>query len=392
MVSTLIYRTTGSVKRLKNLVIDLTPMLQGGINGGAKQLVDSLVSGIVNTMINVEFTIVVGSKNALEGTELGEIILRSKKCTLYHAYTKNSIARLFFKLKLKNLVGQYKSVVFCPFGAPQINIYGLPAVSILYDMQYKRYAQFFSQREVNERDANFNKICKDSTSIIAISGFSASEAIENGCMEDKLRVIPIELGASEDQTVRDDSAEVFLSKGRYFIYPANFWRHKNHEVMIIAFYLAHAGGLETDIKLVLTGHGDGTRVDYLKQLISSYGLDKHIVVTGYTERGIVDSLIRCALALTYPSLYEGFGMPLVEAMVADLPICCSDINALTEVAGGCSLKFDPRKPEDIANALIRISNDEQLRKQLKKNARVKMLDYTNFPRMLKRYIDVFEDV
>jgi glycosyltransferase involved in cell wall biosynthesis len=92
---------------------------------------------------------------------------------------------------------------------------------------------------------------------------------------------------------------------------------------------------------------------------------KEVVLTGHVPSADVPHFLRAADALIFPSLYEGFGMPIVEAMASGTPVACSRASSLTEVADGCALLFDPTRVEDMADALVRITGDLPLRHTLR---------------------------
>ena len=89
-----------------------------------------------------------------------------------------------------------------------------------------------------------------------------------------------------------------------------------------------------------------------------------VVLTGYVGEQDKVALLGGAEALVYPSLYEGFGLPVLEAMACGTPVVTSDVSALPEIAGDAALLVDPRDPEAIASAMRRILGDEDLRRDL----------------------------
>src|SRR5262249_16511954 len=129
----------------------------------------------------------------------------------------------------------------------------------------------------------------------------------------------------------EDEREPFL------LYPARRWPHKNHERLFEAFALLRRD--HPELRLVLTGGGPPREVP-----------------PGVEDRGLVApgdplSLYRRASALVFPSLYEGFGQPVLEAMACGCPVACSDIPALTEVAAGAARLFAPHDPQAIVAAV-----------------------------------------
>jgi len=157
-------------------------------------------------------------------------------------------------------------------------------------------------------------------------------------------------------------AKIAAAQRPYFLYPANDWPHKNHEGLLRAYalYRRDAGPAAWD--LLLTGHHG--RPEALAARIRELGLEGCCRLAGHVPAAEYDALLRGAGALFFPSLYEGFGIPVLEAMAAGVPVACSRAASLPEVAGKAALPFDPADPEAIARALATLGSDEALRRRL----------------------------
>ena len=110
--------------------------------------------------------------------------------------------------------------------------------------------------------------------------------------------------------------------------------------------------------------------DDLRAEASRLGVD--VVFLGYVDDADLEGLYRAATAFALPSLNEGFGLPLLEAMARDLPVACANVSALPEVAGDAALQFDPRSPEAVADALGRLLSDGALRDDLVRRGRARL--------------------
>ncbi len=116
--------------------------------------------------------------------------------------------------------------------------------------------------------------------------------------------------------------------------------------------------------LVVTGYA--TRYESgLHELVSRLGIESDVTFTGWVPDSDLDGLYQLSACLAFPSLYEGFGFPVSEAMARGLPVACSDRGALPEVAGGAALLFDPEDPRAIAGAIETILGDESLASDLR---------------------------
>jgi len=137
------------------------------------------------------------------------------------------------------------------------------------------------------------------------------------------------------------------SFGRYWIYPAKAWKHKNH-----AFLLAGLGKRRIELKragvqLLLTGGFNDEERLQLESLIHKNGLNAVVKVLGFVTDEQLQALLRQAEYLIFPSLFEGFGMPILEAMILGCPVLSSNAGSLPEVGGDAALYFDPTNEEEL---------------------------------------------
>ena len=144
-----------------------------------------------------------------------------------------------------------------------------------------------------------------------------------------------------------------------------------------------------DLHLVFTGEKVGNPsilVDSIRQM----EMDKRIHFTGFLPGDELEMIWNQAYFLVYPSLFEGFGIPLIEAMRYKKPILASNVTSIPEVAGEAALYFDPRKPGQIVNALRRIMEDKNLYDQLVKKGQEQLKKYdTN--EMANRYFEILHN-
>ncbi len=157
-----------------------------------------------------------------------------------------------------------------------------------------------------------------------------------------------------------------VEAGRYLLYVGRHDPYKGIGLLLHAFAGAFAGarkkiGLE-DIKLVIAGKRD-SRYGY-DDLIAELNLENHVVFTGYVPSDQMSPLYANALALVLPSLYEGFGLPVLDAMKQGVPVLCSNRTSLPEVAGDAALLFDPEDPAAFADALLRVVQNSTFRQEL----------------------------
>jgi glycosyltransferase involved in cell wall biosynthesis len=148
----------------------------------------------------------------------------------------------------------------------------------------------------------------------------------------------------------------------FVLYVGNIKPHKNIERLIAAFGRAR-GQCHDDLKLIIIGD-EISKYPALRQSVHKHKLDKHVRFLGFQPMETLAAFYRLARAFVFPSLYEGFGLPPLEAMACGAPVVTSNVSSLPEVAGGAALLVDPYDEESIANGIVRAVTDDTLRAEL----------------------------
>jgi alpha-1,3-rhamnosyl/mannosyltransferase len=179
--------------------------------------------------------------------------------------------------------------------------------------------------------------------VICLSEFVATDVSKRvGVDESRIRFVPCGVGDPGASFDRDRAAQLLdelnLARLPFVLYPAITYPHKNHAVLIAAF----AGLLEfrPDTRLVLTG-GVGSNEAVVQSVISAYGVTDMVLRTGRIPESDLDLLFRTATVMAFPSLYEGFGVPVLEAMARGCPVVASNRGGLPEVLGSAGVLVDP---------------------------------------------------
>jgi glycosyltransferase involved in cell wall biosynthesis len=208
----------------------------------------------------------------------------------------------------------------------------------MLDVQHEFHPDFFPRWELAYRRVVYPRVARRARLIIAISEHVKQTLVDRlGVDPDRVRVI--HLGVDLERFAPGDEP-----RERFLLYPANRWPHKNHERLFEALPLIRRE--RPDLRLVLTGSGHEGKP----------------APTGVEVRGRVPGdelarLVRTASALVFPSLYEGFGQPPLEAMAAGTPVASSNTTSLPEVVGDAARTFDPNDPEAIAEAVLDLLRD-----------------------------------
>ncbi len=337
------------------IAIDLTAVRPGGVNGGAGLVAHALSEALIRQQPSRSWLLLTTEENHHLFEDLEAL---NARC---HCIVPEPSA--LAEVRAEMAIG----LLFCPMTSPPFRDPSVPLVSVVYDLQYLSYPLFFDADERRERDRHFRHAIADSERIVTISEYVRRTVLDHTEMPAE-RVVTAKIGLSKrlprSETWSDDQvasmlAERGLTWGRYLFYPANIWPHKNHRMLLVALGIARHRRPDLDMKLVLTG-ADQPDPAPLTADAEAMGLGTAVVFAGYVPEAELDGLYRGCRALVFPSLYEGFGMPLLEAMARDRPVLCSNVTALPEVVGDAGLLFDPRIPEALAEAMVKIVTDDTL--------------------------------
>jgi glycosyltransferase involved in cell wall biosynthesis len=240
--------------------------------------------------------------------------------------------------------------------------------------------------------------CRLNDVIVTVSEFSRQDMGRKlGIPTEKIRVIPNgirEPFASDPELESQLAARWSLDKD-FILYVGGIHERKNVPRLIQAFSrLVSASGFSG--KLLVTGRVSGAPYqEKMRQLceaaVRETGMQERVVFTGFITDRELDSLMRRAVFLAYPSLYEGFGIPVLEAMRLGIPVITSSTTALPEVAGDAALLVNPESVDEIWRAMARLLQDGSLRQVLVEKGRQRADPYT-WERTSEQYLDLYRSL
>ena len=222
-------------------------------------------------------------------------------------------------------------VVHYPFTVP-VPPLGLPTVITLQDLQHLDLPDLFTRRKRVFRRVAYDRAARHADAVIVPSDFTRDRAIALLGLDPE-RVITVHYGIDHDTFAPSD-----VPREPFLLYPARPWRHKNHDRLLQAFALLHRS--HPHLKLVLTGGGT-------EALAGPDG----VVARGAVPGSELVELYRRASCVVFPSLYEGFGQPPLEAMACGTPVAASTAGSLPEVCGDAAVLFDPLDVGAIASSV-----------------------------------------
>jgi glycosyltransferase involved in cell wall biosynthesis len=255
----------------------------------------------------------------------------------------------------------------------------LPSIYQPWDLQHLHYPQFFSKTEFALRERYYRKFCDRASFVCVQAEWTRQDVIRSyGIAEEKVVVIP---WGSVFNAYRAPSAEairVTVEKyglpGRFFFYPAVTWPHKNHEVILRALHL-----LKSEDGSAPHVYFTGSSTDYrsiLQKQAQDLGVLEQLHFLGFLTTEELQVVFGVATAMIFASKFEGFGLPILEAFHARLPVLSSNATTLPEVGRDAALYFDPNSSNELAALMRKMLDVPELRKDLIQKGSQVLLQYS----------------
>lgn len=236
---------------------------------------------------------------------------------------------------------------------------------------------------------------KRADKIIAISESTKNDIVKN-CNISPDNVVVTHLGYNQNVFKPpgieeiDDVKRKYGLKGRYFINSSSLLWYRKNLLNLIKGFSASKLRRDAGASLVITGKR-GEAYDEIVSLIRAHGLEKNVVLTDYIPLEDMPVLLGGAEALIFPSLHEGFGLPLVEAMACGCPVVTSNSSAMPEVVGEAGLLVDPKSVSDISSAIDKVLHDKQFSETMREKG-LKRASMFTWEHTARKTLKVFETV
>ena len=285
---------------------------------------------------------------------------------------------LWFEFGIKKALEKHNVDVFLsPDGYLSLksNIKQIPVIHDLSFIHYPGDLPFWNKKYVNYF---FPKFARKAAKIITVSKYSKEDIKKSlGIKDDKIRVAYNGIGEvfhpiSEEE--KEQTRSKFTEGKKYFLFVSALHPRKNVTRLFQAFDLFKSE-TNSDTKLLMVGEKYWWNKE-IKQVFDEMEYQQEVVFTGHIQSEELNKIYGSALALTYVSYFEGFGIPLVEAMRCELPIIASDKTSLPEVGGDAAIYVNPFLIEDIKNGMKRIYSDETLRSELIENGKTRAKEFS----------------
>ena len=314
------------------VVLSMLTLVPGGM-GGSETYARELIRELADRPLQVATLV----SPVGQGFSSGVPVKVAQSYRTGQSQAQRTLALLLGTLRSRSLSRQLSgaSVVHYPFTVPvPAARNGQRTVVSLLDVQHHDLPQLFSLAERLYRSRTYDRAARRADAVITISDFAKARIVEVlGIAEARVHVA--HLGVRTEEFVPQLSG-----RGRFLLYPAKGWPHKNHSRLFDAFRLLRQQ--QPDLELVLTG----ATSDELPAPPAG------VQVRGQVSRAELVGLYGSAAALVFPSRYEGFGLPVIEAMSSGCPVAAAAAGSLPEVVGDAGVLFDPDDPQDIARGVL----------------------------------------
>ena len=311
-----------------------------------------------------------------------EVILLGSKAEIRDYAWSKSVKILECKSKIYSIKEQLELPIKIPkcdiFWSPHYNIPILPIrakfrVVTIHDAFHLAFYDTLNFMQKIYAKMIFNQALSRSDIVLSVSNFSRSEILKYTKTDKNIFVVPNAIDERRFNRHCDSNALEAVTKDYglpedFVLFVGNVKPHKNLKNLLFALE-------KMDLNLVIVGKKDGfiTGDSIISEIVRRKNLSNRIFFTGYVKDADIAAIYNLAKLFVFPSLYEGFGIPPLEAQVCGCPVVCSNAASLPEVCGDSVVYFDPNDIEDMSNKIQTVLNDKNLQNEL----RIKGLENIN---------------
>lgn len=286
--------------------------------------------------------------------------------------------KFWYNYKVPALLRKYKASVFVSCDGFCSLRTKLPQCLVVHDLAFLHYPGFIKRSHLSFYKKYTPKFLQKAAAVATVSAFSKNDILQQYTVtEEKINVVysaaknifrPLDLPAK--QKIKDD----YTGGAEYFIYAGSIHPRKNLMNLLKAFSVFKKR-LQSNMKLVIAGRL-AWQYESFEASLKAYKYRSDVILTGYVEEEKLAGLIGAAYGMVYPSFFEGFGVPPLEAMQADVPVITSSGTAMEEILGDSALYAAPASHTAIAEKMMLLYKDEGLRKQLIEKGRLTANKYS----------------
>lgn len=296
----------------------------------------------------------------------GPIIFQPKKDNFIIRQGRSMPGTLWFEIKGRNLINSDRLDSFwspCDIMPSRLskNIY---QVLSIHDLTHIFYPQTMANYNRLIHRIFFTSSMRNANHIITMSEHTKKSIVEH------FNIVPTKIsviyeGVDEkfkplDKMEAKKILQRYSIERPYLLSVGTLEPKKNYTRLLKAY-----NAVKTDLDLIIVGK-KGWKADDIFKTIASLGIKERVKILGYVQNDDLPYLYNGAEVFVFPSLYEGFGLPLLEAMACGTPVICSNTSSLAEISGDAAIKFNPESVDEIVNQLQRVIDDNDLKRRLTK--------------------------
>jgi glycosyltransferase involved in cell wall biosynthesis len=238
-------------------------------------------------------------------------------------------------------------------------------ISVVYDLIPLRFPDWVDDKTRRFHLRTVEGLGERADTIVCISEATAGDVVrELGIPRERIAIVRPGVDPAYLSAVPDTLP--MLANTDYLLAVGTINERKNLGVLIDAF--AQIAGKYPAIRLVVCGAPDRD-TERIAQLVRERGLERRVITLGYVADNELPGIVAAAKVFVFPSLFEGYGMPVVEAMAAGVPVLASNDPSIDEAAGGAAVRFDPSNPTELADALERLLGSNSTQQDLIRRGR-----------------------
>ncbi len=303
--------------------------------------------------------------------------------------------RLWTHLRLSwEMARQPPDVLFVPAHVLPF-VHPRSSVVTVHDLGYLYYPGTHQLLDRLYLDLSTRYNARAASRVIAVSRATKDDLVQHcGIEPDKITVVYS--GCDETMQPVEDEATVERVKARYgirgdyLLYVGTLQPRKNLGRLLEAYTMVMKRAKRDETPCLVIAGRKGWLYDHVFQQVERLGLETEVIFPGYVPQNDLPALLSGARLFVFPSLYEGFGLPVLEAMACGTPVLCSNVSSLPEVAGNAALLVDPLDVESMAEAMNRLLQDEGLRAQLVERG-LRQVRQFSWDRCARETLAVLED-
>lgn len=235
-------------------------------------------------------------------------------------------------------------------------------VATVHDVVFRRHPDYVPDRLRDYLDRATDRSCRTADRLITVSAFSRSEISD--LYRDSLRDVATEIEVIHNGVIPPPHRRLNESRTprghRYLLYVGSVEPKKNIQGLLEAFRTVTSATPHRKLKLMIAGCHDRKSFP-IDATLTRLGLEGKVSLLGHVSEEALEDLYAHALIFIYPSFYEGFGLPPIEAMARGIPTIVSSTSSLPEVVGDGAMTVPPESPEDLARAILDLAGDERKR-------------------------------